>query len=335
MLARVTIARARFLLRLAPMAVASVRPDLLYAWHGASLLITNTRGQCGCDQPLAGFYYREARHLRTLALDINGRPPWLCEAASADPTSLLFTFVHPEIAQPGGGGTGQAGDEEGIDPDGLPERSLNLRLAYRVGVASLDITLTIANHARQPVAFTLAWTLDADFADIQEAQAGRREQQAGVALATAPDHLSFSYLHPELPFRTEVRHGGSRTASGGRLQTELRLASQQHETFAVQVVPHGAAVPKPAPAIRRKPAPTIAPAPDSTIGLGTDRALADGVTEAAARQREEAVDRWRERFTRVEAPGNTAFEAAVRGNLRTSPPFRCSTGNRTSGSRRS
>ena len=86
------------------MAFAAVRPDLLYAWLGPSLLITNTRGECGPDQQLSGFYFREARHLRTLALAINGRPLWLCEAASLDPTSLAFTFVYPEITNPGGGG---------------------------------------------------------------------------------------------------------------------------------------------------------------------------------------------------------------------------------------
>ena len=61
------------------MALAAVRPDLLYAWRGPCLLLTNTRGECGTDQPLSGFYFREARHLHTLALEINGHPPWLCE----------------------------------------------------------------------------------------------------------------------------------------------------------------------------------------------------------------------------------------------------------------
>jgi hypothetical protein len=100
-----------------------VRPEILYAWRGPSLLITNIRGECGPDEQLSGFYFREARHLRTLALEINGRRPWLCEAASTRPTSLALSFVYPEITQPGGGGTGQAGDEVGLDDDGIPERS--------------------------------------------------------------------------------------------------------------------------------------------------------------------------------------------------------------------
>src|SRR5688572_26440937 len=186
------------------MAFAAVRPDILYAWRGPSLLITNTRGECDSDQQLSGFYFREARHLRTLVLQINGRRPWLCEAASAGPDSLALTFVYPEITEPGGGGTGQAGDEVGVDPDGIPERSLDIQVAYRVAVASLEISLTITNRARQPVSFELTWTLAADFADIQEAQSGRREQEADIDATAASGQLSFAYQHPRLPFRTDV-----------------------------------------------------------------------------------------------------------------------------------
>jgi hypothetical protein len=47
-----------------------IRPELLYAWHGQSLLITNTRGECGDEASLSGFYFREARHLRTLSAEV-------------------------------------------------------------------------------------------------------------------------------------------------------------------------------------------------------------------------------------------------------------------------
>ena len=63
----------------------AVRSELLYAWNGPSLLITNPRGECGDDHTLSGFIFREARYLRTLRLLINGEAPWLCEAAVEDP----------------------------------------------------------------------------------------------------------------------------------------------------------------------------------------------------------------------------------------------------------
>src|SRR5215218_5474698 len=188
------------------MTVAVVRPDILYVWKGPSLLIVNTRGECGPDQPLSGFYFREARFLRILRLEINGEAPWPCEAASLEPDALALNFVHPEITQPGGGGTGQSGDEEGTDAHGTPERSLDLRLGFQVGIGELTLALAIANRARRRVRCELAWHLGADFADIQEAQSGRREQQAAIDLTAHEGHVEFTYHHPKLPFPTEIHH---------------------------------------------------------------------------------------------------------------------------------
>jgi glycogen debranching enzyme len=265
------------------MALAFVNPEILYAWNGPSLLIVDTRGECGPDQRLSGFYFREARFLRTLVLEIDGQRPWLCEAASIDPTSLALTFVHPEITEPSGGGTGQAGDEEGVDARGFPERSLDIQLTYRVGVAGLDIVLAIANRARRALQFEAAWTLDADFADIQEAQSGRREQQAESATTGDRHLLRFEYRHAELPFRTEVRHGAEWTGAGGRLTTTLDLRPQERRELSLHVVP-----------VDRQP-----PVSDESIGQ----------QEAAARE-------WRERFTRVEVPGNRLFEQVLTSNVR-------------------
>ena len=79
--------------------IALVRPDILYAWKGPSLFVANTRGECGDDRSLSGYYFREARFLRTLRLEIDGDAPWLCEAATVDPRTLSFTYVHPEVAE--------------------------------------------------------------------------------------------------------------------------------------------------------------------------------------------------------------------------------------------
>ena len=59
--------------------------------------------------PLAGYYYREARFLQTLQFECNGHPPWLCEATTVSPDMLRFTYIHPEVARYGGGGSGHGG----------------------------------------------------------------------------------------------------------------------------------------------------------------------------------------------------------------------------------
>src|SRR5947207_5382493 len=121
------------------MPLASVRPDTLYAWSGTSLLVVNTRGECAEDQRLSGYYFRETRFLRTLQLRINGDPPWPCEAASIAPDTLAFTYVHPEINETSGGGSGQAGDEETIGRDGVPQRAIDLRVTYTVRAGWLQL----------------------------------------------------------------------------------------------------------------------------------------------------------------------------------------------------
>jgi glycogen debranching enzyme len=265
------------------MTIALVRPDLLYAWKGPSLLIVNTHGECGPDQGLSGLYFREARFLSRLQLEVNGARPWLCEAASVDPASLALNFVHPEITTPGGGGTGQAGDEEGTDARGLPERSLDLRLSYRLGIAELTIELVVANRARRRLECELAWQLAVDFADIQEAQSGRREQQARVELAAHDDHLEFVYHHSELPFRTHVRHDRRWSLQGALLVTNVGLEPQQTKEFRLQVVPVTAR---------------------------------GDLTADDSRLRESVQREWQGRLTRVEVPGNRIVEDVLRRNVR-------------------
>jgi len=155
------------------MPLAVVRPDTLYAWSGMSLLVVNTRGECGEDQRLSGYYFREARFLRTLQLRVNGHPPWPCEAASPAPDTLAFTYVYPEINETSGGGSGQAGDEETTDRDGVPERAIDIRVTYTVRPGWLDVRAAIANRARKALHLSVSWTTAGDFTDIQEAEMGR------------------------------------------------------------------------------------------------------------------------------------------------------------------
>ncbi|MGH8635815.1 MAG: glycogen debranching N-terminal domain-containing protein [Burkholderiales bacterium] len=265
------------------MTTAFVRPGILYAWKGPSMLVVSMRGECGGEHPLSGFYFREARFLQTLRLEINGEPPWLCETASVDTESLAMNFVHPEIKEPGGGGTGQSGDEEAVDARGLPERSLDVRLSYHVQIAALDIVLTITNSARRQVCFEVAWNLGADYADIQEAQSGKREQQAAVDVAAHHDHLEFSYRHPQLPYRTKVHHDGRWKPHGERVATELTLQSQETEELRLRLIPF------------------------------TGR---EDITDADAGQREAVLRAWRASFAHVEVPGNRLFERALENNVR-------------------
>ncbi len=197
------------------MSAAAVRPDQLYAWSGPSLLVVNTRGECAEDQRLSGYYFRETRFLRTLHLRVNGHVPWPCEAAALAPDTLAFTYVHPEITEPSGGGTGQAGDEENADADGVPERAVDIRVVYTVGAGWLDVRATLANRARKPLRLRVTWTTGADFTDIQEAEASKPKNH-------------------DLPFTTHIEPEAA-------LDQQLELAPQQTHEVRFRVRPSGTA----------------------------------------------------------------------------------------------
>jgi hypothetical protein len=185
-------------------ALALIRPGQLYAWKGPSLLLVDTRGNCGEGEPLSRYYFREARFLRTLRLAINGRSPWPCEVSLLEPHALAFTYIYPELAEFGGGGSGQSGDDVSTDADGIPHRALSLRGMYTLSIARLIASLTIRNHSTRRVEADIAWILDADFADIQEAHEDRRDQRGDVRRETSDDRLTFSLRSS--PFW--LRHAG-------------------------------------------------------------------------------------------------------------------------------
>lgn len=266
------------------MSLSHIRPDQLYAWRGPSLLIANTHGACGTDQPISGYYYKEARFLRTCRLELDGEAPWLCEAVAVSPDRLDFTYTYPEVAKYGGGGTGQSGDDEPRNARGLPQRALNLWVVWQVGVATLEVVTTIDNCSRESVEVEFAWVLDTDFADIQEAQSGERRQEAPIGRERGEGALRFHYGHESLPLATSVtaRSSGTWTTADDRLSTRIRLAAGARIECRLRVVP----------------------------------SMPDALSDRDAQSRQQAVDRWRSRFARVTAPGNRLFEDALARNIR-------------------
>ena len=219
--------------------VSRVRPRERHAWRGPSLLVTDERGECSGRDPLEGYYFREARHLRSLRLEVNGVTPWLCAEGSSGPDSLDFVYVYPELTSFGGGGTDVSDDTTWNDEHGVSQRAIDLRLSYGVRLDGLEASLTIANRSRTQVELELAWMLDADFADIQEAQSGTREQCAEVEAVPETSGLRFRYLHPELPLETSITASGGgdwRASAGSRLAVRLRLEPQQSERLLLRIV---------------------------------------------------------------------------------------------------
>jgi len=204
------------------------RPEQRCAWHGSSLLIVNGRGDCDATNALSGFYYREARFLRTLRLLINGESPWLCERGEPTPSELVFNYVYPELTRFGGGGSGSSRDDSGANEYGIAYRSVDLSLSYQVGIAELRVLLSVTNRGRAPIALTVAWQVAADFADLLEATGGGRRQQADIASESGEHTLEFRYEHDTLHYRTRLGASGAGkwTADPESISANVELASQ-------------------------------------------------------------------------------------------------------------
>ncbi len=264
---------------------ARIRPEMLYAWRGPSLLIADNRGECGDDETLSGYYFRETRHLRTLRLEIDGQRPWLCETGSGTPEGIDLVFVHPEMQRFGGGGSGQADDGVGRDPHGIPYRALDLLVSYRVGIASLEISMLVTNRSREEVSCQLAWVLGADFADLQEAHAGERQQEGEVVSEVAEGGLRFLYRHPDLPLETHVRASGRTdwNVREDRLAVALRLAPQQSGRLELRIEPFDAEQP---------------------------------LSAIEAERREAHLRQWAQGLAQVEMPSNRIAERVMDRNVR-------------------
>ncbi|HSA56828.1 MAG TPA: glycogen debranching N-terminal domain-containing protein, partial [Gemmatimonadaceae bacterium] len=267
------------------MARIEVRPELRYAWHGPSMLVTTPRVECGAEQPLAGYWFREARHLATLRLEIDGYQPWLCESAVLRAERLHATFIHPELVRFAGGGSARAGQDAGEDSrhaSGLPYRAVDLRVDVTVRIAALDITLSVANRARTDLEFQLAWVLDADFVDLLQVNGEGDGSTVPRRVECAENELRFIRDDPALPLETRIHAAGPHRweARDDGLTLRLRLARGE-----------GLVLP-----LRVEAIDPATPMPD------------EGACEARWRD-------WSEGLTEIRAGGDPAIDRIVRENV--------------------
>lgn len=260
-----------------PHAETYLASRLRLAWCGPSLLVLDLGGGCG-RHGLSGLFFREARHLSTLRLELFGEEPQLASMARVSPRRLESTFLHPPVTERRGGGTGSGGSSR---RHGVLARGLDVTAAYRVRPARLELRLGIAARWDEEVELDVAWHLGADFADLLQAVAGG--EGPGSEAEERPGGVVFRCRRAELPLETRVGTGagGWRWHDDGRLRSTLTL----HRQSPVEV------------------------------GLFVD--AVDGEEPLSPEEqdaRETAVEHWQSAVTRVAVPGH-GFADLVNGAM--------------------
>jgi glycogen debranching enzyme/short-subunit dehydrogenase len=259
---------------------AQNRSEIVYAWRGPALLVVDNQGRVGEHEARSGFFFREARHLRALQLEVQGEDPFPCSLAAIDAQELEFTYVYPEKE---GGGSDRGGEHRGVRYG-----NLDLRLRYHVHPCGLLATLWVTNHWQERVAVDVAWVLSADFADMGELH-GARQQHAEVKTVAQAGGVRFQYRHPELPMETHVfaedgaEGGAVWSFANGRLAARVLLEQQSTVELRLRV-------------------------------LAVD--AQDPLEEGEAERREERLREWQRDVTRVEAVGDAPLAEITNRSMR-------------------
>ncbi len=158
-----------------------------FAYSGRSVLVTNIDGGVA-GREAEGFYVEDTRLLSRDQLTADGAPLTPVVAGSAGGDGFLAYAEVPGSAH-------------------VPAGTVYVEIARAVG-EGLRTELRLENyHACEVAHFTLAIHLAADFADLNETQAGKRQQTAevGTAWDEARRELIFRYEHPKLDRAVAIR----------------------------------------------------------------------------------------------------------------------------------
>src|SRR5829696_779729 len=163
------------------------RANQHFAYSGRSVLIADLAGRV-TGQGSEGFYVENTRLLSRHELTVDGRP---LEPVAASPVEGSALLAYAQV------------------PEGptVPRGAVAIEMSCFVGEGLREV-LRLENYsARETARFALSIHLAADFADIEEAQQGRRQQTADVETCwdAARQELRFRYTHPRLDWAVVIR----------------------------------------------------------------------------------------------------------------------------------
>ena len=209
----------------------SVRATDLITHRGYAVLVTDTRGWISGEKE--GFFFHQTRYLSHFAMKIDGADPKFISANTVDHHFLTAYHFAPS---PAGRGAGPTPEDDSSTGGEIVQKGIELHINTFVG-DGLHLDIIVTNHSLAPTTVAVSLDVMADFADLNEAQAGKRQQKGLVErvwCAAASDEneeargeLAFRYKHPELPLASRLRVVGSDAIidTGGALACNLVAAA--------------------------------------------------------------------------------------------------------------
>ncbi len=228
---------ARATTRLRDVNRCRVRPRDLIVHQGRSVLVTDRAGWIG--RGLEGFYLHQTRFLSHLRILVDEVPPKTVSANEVEHHLLSAYHLAPSSV----GRAGEPADEK-AGPSGseVIQKGIELQVnAYCGGGLHLDVAVT--NHTLVAAEVGLTFELAADFADLNEALAGHRQQNGLVARewrgAAGGGELQLRYEHARLDLATRIVLGncGDIIDLGHGLACRLALPPQQPHVLTLDLYP--------------------------------------------------------------------------------------------------
>ena len=216
-----------------------VRPLDLITHRGFAVLVTDTHA--AIHDGMQGFFLHQTRFLSRFRIKIGGEEPRFVSANKVDHHSLIAYYL---VQTPAGISAGANRDRPDASSGEIVDKAIEVQLNAYVG-GGLHCDVFVTNHALAPTEISLALDVAADFADLQEAIAGKRKQSAPVIREWAPDpkqvggRLRFSYAHPRLTLNCalEVRGGDRWREDRDLLYCQIALERQTPRLLTLDLFP--------------------------------------------------------------------------------------------------
>jgi glycogen debranching enzyme len=208
------------------------RADQHFTYSGRSLLVTSLDGRV-CDHGLEGFYVDETRLLCRFDLTADGAPLKPVTASPVGGARFLAYAEVPKLAR-------------------VPEHAVYATIAHAID-GGMRTEIRLENyHVREVARCDLAIHLASDFADINEAKEGHRQQSGPVETRweETKQTLTFRYGHASLDRVVVVRIDRAPAPvqyQDGALVVSLDLAPHRPAELHIAVEPIFDGVLRPAP----------------------------------------------------------------------------------------